>query len=225
MATRTDQPMATGWGTPTLIRWGAVFGGVVLGFSLLVLLTMLWLALASGPDSTSTIARNLRWFLAGSAIAAMFVGGLVAGWLSGVPRASAGFFNGLTVWGLILIAALAVGVPGVLQTAGFDPNAVSAAQAQAQATGLLAANADALWASLLALLVGAVSAGVGGAIGGAITRPAYVTEEAPVTRVVHEDAPRREVRREVREDRDHADTIVLPEDARAGSRADGDGRA
>jgi hypothetical protein len=153
--------------TPSLIRWGAVFGGAVIGLSLLVLLSAVWVAVGIG-NGTAAVADNMTWFLAGSAVLSMFVGGLLAGWLSGVPGAAPGFFNGLTVWGLILIAALVVGPAAVMQTMGAE---VTAGAEQAVQAGM---QPDTLWAAVLALLVGALAAGLGGTVGGALTRPAFV---------------------------------------------------
>lgn len=222
--------------TPTLIRWGAVFGGVVLGFSLLVLLSTLWVAMASGTNAVEAVRTNLRWFIAASAIVAMFVGGLIAGWLSGVPRVSAGTFNGLTVWGLLVVATLGIGVPSALAAIGFDPNAVTPDQATAQ----VGANADALWATLIALVIGAISAGLGGAAGGAMTTPAGTTEMLGYARERDYDRERdsdrerdrererpvehrvveRVVEREPESSRE--DHIVLPEEVEASSRRRGD---
>jgi hypothetical protein len=164
--TRVSEP-ATPEATPALIRWGAVLGGMIIGLSLLIVLTALWLALIYGAGITA-VEANITWFLAGSAVVAMLVGGFLAGWLSGVPGAGPGFFNGLTVWGLILIAGLAIGAPGLLQTLG--PLAIT----PEQAAGELAAQPDAVWATFISLLIGALAAGLGGTLGGAITRPAGV---------------------------------------------------
>jgi hypothetical protein len=153
--------------TPALIRWGAVLGGMIIGLSLLIVLTTLWLALVYGAQVTA-VEANITWFLAGSAVVAMLVGGFLAGWLSGVPGAGPGFFNGVTVWGLILIAALAIGTPGMLQIV--DPTTIGAEQA----AGQLAGQGDAMWAAFVSLLVGALAAGLAGMVGGMITRPAGV---------------------------------------------------
>jgi hypothetical protein len=151
---------------PSLIRWGAVLGGMVIGGSLMLVLVTLWLAIGYGADAT-VIQDNLTWFVMASAIVAMFVGGFLAGWLSGIPGAGPGFFNGLTVWGLILVVSLAIGIPGFFGTVGMelvDPIAPD------QLTG----QGDALWATLLSLVIGALTAGLGGALGGITTRPAFV---------------------------------------------------
>ena len=103
---------ATGSPSPQRIRWGAVFAGVVVGLALLALLTTLWFALAFNSD-VETVPVNLEWYVGITAIASLFIGGLLAGWLSGVRGAGSGLFNGITMWGLILIVALAVGIPAI----------------------------------------------------------------------------------------------------------------
>jgi hypothetical protein len=60
-----------------------VFAGVVLGTALLALLTTLWFALAFNSD-VETVRVNLEWYAGITAIVSLFIGGLLAGWLSGV---------------------------------------------------------------------------------------------------------------------------------------------
>jgi hypothetical protein len=162
-----------GWATagspsPQRVRWGAVFAGVVLGLALLALLTTLWFALAynSGVD---TIRDNLEWFVGGTAVVALFVGGLLAGWLSGVRGPGSGFFNGITMWGLILIVAVAVGLPALFNILNLG-RVTSVGDAEG---GLLGTGVDeSLWASFWTILGGFVASGLGGLIGGAVTMPA-----------------------------------------------------
>jgi peptidoglycan/LPS O-acetylase OafA/YrhL len=128
----------------------------VLGTALLALLTTLWFALAfnSGVDS---IRVNLEWYVGITAIVCLFVGGLLAGWLSGVRGAGAGFFNGLTVWGLFLIVALAVGIPAIFNV--FNLGRVSAIT---DGTGLTGSGVDtALWVSFWTILGGFLAWGSG----------------------------------------------------------------
>ena len=73
-----------------LLKWGAVFGGLILGLGLLVVLSALWFALAYG-SGMDTIRDNLDWFIGGSAIAALFLGALLTGYLSGVRGAGTVF--------------------------------------------------------------------------------------------------------------------------------------
>lgn len=172
--TRTTESYGAAAAAPSLIRWGAVFGGAVVGLSLLILLTTLCFALAYG-SGVEQIENNLPWYLAGAAVLCMFIGGMVAGGLSGVPGAGPGFFNGLCVWAMALLASLVVGVPSLIGAAGLDFNL-----AQTPSASDLAAQGDGLWAGFISLLVGAVTAGIGGMIGGALTRPAF----APMTETV-----------------------------------------
>ena len=48
-----------------LLKWSAVFGGLVLGLAMLLLLSSLWLALAYGSE-VDTIRDNLGWFMGAS---------------------------------------------------------------------------------------------------------------------------------------------------------------
>lgn len=156
---------------PQLIRWGAVFGGAVLALGLLVLLTAFWFALGYGSE-VGAVRDNLEWYVGGSAIVSLFVGGVLAGWLSGVRGWGPGIVNGLTIWALLLIATFTVGVPSVLNvfSLGRITNAVGGANGAILAPGV----DSAMWASFWALLIGFFTAAIGGAIGGALTRPAEV---------------------------------------------------
>lgn len=181
--TRTSESYGAAAAAPSLIRWGAVFGGTVVGLSLLMLLTTLMFALAYG-NGMEAVESNLPWFIAGTAALCMFIGGMVAGWLSGVPGAGPGFFNGLSVWALILLAALAVGVPSLVGAAGIDISLASTPDA-----GELAAQGDELWAGFISLLVGALTAAIGGMIGGAMTHPAFAPMRETVITDTERDMP------------------------------------
>lgn len=166
--------MPTASPSPQRIRWGAVFAGVVFGLALLALLTTLWLALAfnSGVDSIRT---NIEWYIGATAVACLFFGALLAGWLSGVRGAGSGFFNGITMWGLILIVALSVGIPSI-----FNVFSLGRVSSLAEGSTLIDTRVDtALWASFWTILGGFVAAGLGGLIGGAITTPANASLQAP----------------------------------------------
>ena len=107
----------------------------------------------------------LEWYVGITAIASLFIGGLLAGWLSGVRGAGSGLFNGITMWGLILIVALAVGIPAIFNV--FNLGRVSAIT---DGTGLTGSGVDtALWASFWTILGGFLASGLGGMIGGAVT--------------------------------------------------------
>jgi hypothetical protein len=172
-----------------------VFAGVVLGTALLALLTTLWFALAFNSD-VETVRVNLEWYAGITAIVSLFIGGLLAGWLSGVRGAGAGCFIGVTVWGRILIVALAVGIPAIFDV--FDLGRVSA---MTDGTGLTGSGVDtALWASFWTILGGFLASGLAGMIGGAITMPANAQlAPAPMERTVDEE---HEVDEDIDSDRD-----------------------
>ena len=173
MRTRTTMdaatyPAAMGSPSPQRIRWGAVFGGAVIGIALLALLTTLWFALAYGSDMT-VIRSNIEWFVGGSAIACLFLAGMIAGWLSGVNGAGSGFFNGITIWALVLIATVTVGVPAIINV--FNLGRIGTLDTTTQ--GLLTQSDNTvLWATFASIVGGLVASGLGGMIGGAMTRPA-----------------------------------------------------
>jgi hypothetical protein len=186
---------AVGSPSPQRIRWGAVFGGAVIGIALLALLTALWFALAYG-SGMEQIRANLEWYVGISAIACLFVAGLLAGWLSGVNGVGSGFFNGVTIWALMLIIVLSFGIPAVLNVL----NLGRVATIEVGTDGLLANGEDVLWATFLAIVGGLVACGLGGMIGGALTSPAnaHLVDDGEDTPVVE------------RSDRER--TVVLDED-------------
>jgi len=200
-ATTTAVP-AVGSPDPQRIRWGAVFAGAVLGIALLALLTTLWFALAyaTGNDQIRT---NIEWYVGISGIVCLFLAGLLAGWLSGVQGLGSGFFNGVTIWALMLILTLSVGVPAVMNV--FNLGRVT--QLEAQAGGLLSTDSNVLWATFFSIVGGLVASGLGGAIGGAITRPAnaHLYDEGVRTDVVERPDRDRPVERSDR------DTVVVGE--------------
>jgi len=212
--TRTTQSFEAAAAAPTLIRWGAVLAGAVVGVALLVLLTALWFALAYGSD-ISAIRDNLDWYVAGSAVLSMFLGGMISGWLSGVPGIGPGFFHGLAVWALALIVSLVVGVPSLIGATGLEVSV-----AETLTAGDLFANGTGLWAGFLSLAIGALTAALGGMFGGAMSRPAF----PPTTETIVEehDRPMRQavVRRDDREDdQEYERTRPMTEPERAPERA------
>src|SRR3954451_25418056 len=154
---------------PSLIRWGAVFGGAVIGLGVLTLLTALWFALAYGSRG-SGIRQNLGWFVGISAVVSLFLAGYFAGWLSSTRGWGAGLMNGLTIWGLLLIVTVGVGVPALLSV--FNVTGAAGATAGAGGSTLRAfgvSNAP-LWATFWSMLGALAAAGLGGAVGGATPR-------------------------------------------------------
>jgi hypothetical protein len=201
-ATTTAVP-AVGSSDPQRIRWGAVFAGAVLGIALLALLTTLWFALAYG-SGIDQIRTNIEWYVGISAIVCLFLAGLFAGWLSGVQGFVSGFFNGMTIWALMLILTVSVGVPAVMNVL----NLGRVTQLDAETGGLLSTDGNnVLWATFFSIVGGLIASGLGGAIGGAITRPAnaHLYDEDVHTEVV--DGPERD--RAV--ERPERDTVVVGE--------------
>ena len=172
----------------TLIRWSAVFAGTLLGLATLALLSSLWLALARA-SSVDVISRNIEWFIGVSAVVCLFLAGLLAGYLSGVRGVGTGFLHGATIWALLLLVTLSVGVPAIL-------NVFSLGQltrdVQTTTTTTDQSVYNALWGTFWTILGGFIAAGIGGAIGGAVTRDAdrivRVDGETSIpTRTVDED--------------------------------------
>jgi hypothetical protein len=108
------------------------------------------------PVASDLFSRTLSWWIAGTAIAALFLAGLLAGWLAGVRGPCAGWLDGLTVWGLTVIAVLSISVPGALRLLNVT----------VRLTG------GTLWAGFWSPLIGGVAAAIGGALGGVLPRRA-----------------------------------------------------
>jgi putative membrane protein (TIGR04086 family) len=160
-----------------LIHWGSVFAGAVWALALTVLLSALWLALGYGSE-IGTIRDNLEWFLAASAMLALFVGGYLAGWLPGVRGWAPGLINGMTVWGLMITVSLLIGVPSVLGGAAALLDNVGGVSRVTGGGGQSLGNGvdPGLWAGFLTALIGFVLAALGGALGGASPRDADMYE-------------------------------------------------
>jgi hypothetical protein len=175
----------------TLIRWGAIFGGLVLGLGLLVLLSSLWFALAYGSNIT-TISSNMRWFIGVSAVASLFIAGILTGYLSGVRGFGTGMLHGFTLWGLLLLVTLTIGIPSILNV--FNAGQVSSQVTQATNSVASSTAVTAMWASFWTILGGFIAAGIGGAIGGAFSHGnaaliATDTDSVPKRDTVAEDRP------------------------------------
>lgn len=184
-----------------LLKWSAVFGGLVLGLAMLLLLSSLWLALAYGSEM-STIGDNLGWFMGASAVLSLFVAAILTGYLSGVRGAGPGLLHGLTLWGLLMLLSVTVGIPALLNVFGLNALATGAATA----TTLTARGHDGtLWVTFWTLVGGFVAAGLGGMVGASFTRA-----EPGALNVVQQP-----VRREPTTTRRTDDTVVVDEDDRS----------
>jgi len=170
---------------PPLVQWRAVFAGAVIGLGTLILLSVLWAAIGLGGHHGS-ISMNFRWWLAGSAIFAMFLGAYFAGFFSGVRGAAAGFANAATLWGISVLVVMLGGVPAVMRifnvhVAGLGSSATSAVAAtSAAATSAGAATGVpphvVLWTSFWAIVIGLGAALIGGLFGGSMPRAVSAAE-------------------------------------------------
>jgi hypothetical protein len=166
---------------PNLVRWGAVFAGTVISLGFFALLSSLWLAIAySDVDAGGWVSGNLAWFLGATAVAALFLAGLLSGYLSGVRGAGSGLLNGLTAWGLLFVASVLTVVPGLTAIttrlgAGIGAGTNTIGGAVGPAGGGVTAE-SAVWTTFWSLLVGAIVAALGGIAGGAAKREAKIAD-------------------------------------------------
>ena len=151
-----------------LVFWGAVLTGVVWGLGSLVLFASLWLTLANVYESR-TIADNIQWYLAGSSMVSMLIGGFTAGWASASRGGRAGWMHGATTWGGMMIASIVVGLPPVLGGASFS-NAYGAIGGLGSTQLLRVGQAGLDWAGFTAGAAGLVLATIAGAYGGRASR-------------------------------------------------------
>jgi hypothetical protein len=174
MAAIDARAVGPGWRF-SIVRWSAVFAGVAVGLAFMALFTALWLALANGGG---WVADTFNWWIGGTAIAATFVGGLLAAWLAGARGVLAGFMNSLTVWAILLIAALAIGLPGLFGAYAVSTTA-TAPSATASAT-VVHFSGGVLWTWFWSSLIGLGAATLGGVIGGATPQPLSASGEEVV---------------------------------------------
>jgi len=134
------------------VSWGAVFAGTVVGSAILLLLSLLVSGAAVGHPG-STFAQHLGWWLGGAAIVCTFAAGFLAAAFSGSSGPGVGLVQGLTVWGLLTLVALAAA-----------SGAVTAFRAMVSASPVDAPEAW-LWSTFWSVLAGLVAATLGGLTG------------------------------------------------------------
>jgi hypothetical protein len=100
-------------GAPLRMSWGAVFGGVVAALGVAILLYALGLALGldvvvdpAKPSSLRTSGVFTSVWMLVMSLAALFVGGLVAGRGAYALTHAAGAIHGLVMWALTTLAAV-----------------------------------------------------------------------------------------------------------------------
>jgi hypothetical protein len=158
-----------------------------LGLGALVLLTSLWVAMAQASD-IEIVQRNLEWFVGLSAVFCLLLSGVLAGFLSGVRGAGTGFMHGATIWALLLIITLSIGIPAILNV--FDAGQIAEGVQSSDAVASTSVGYDALWASFWTILGGFLAAGLGGAIGGQLTRDTEVVRVDDDRLVRRDSSPR-----------------------------------
>jgi hypothetical protein len=147
--------------TSSLIRWGPVWAGAVIGLSLAILAAALWFALAF-QEGTAVFRNHLNWWLAATAIGATLVGAFIAGLASARRGPGSGLLEGLTLWGVLVIALLAAGI----STAAIFGTTFTVTVGAATYT----VTTTSYWSVFWTLLIGLGAAIVGGIVGGSIPR-------------------------------------------------------
>ena len=123
------------------LSWGAIIAGAVCAIALLILFTLLTAGLGLGlvdDDNPSGVGWGSGLFFAVTSLISLFVGGLIAGRLSGVPLMPSAVLHGVVVWGLVTIGAAWVGVSA---TGAVLSGATQAVSAAGSAAGSVAGNA------------------------------------------------------------------------------------
>jgi hypothetical protein len=156
------------------VRWGPIIAGLVTAITTMLLLTTLalWVGLTA-VDATGGGAGALNdasgWVSALIPIISFFVGGWVAGATQGVAGRPAGLINGFLVFAsgllfVLLMAGLGLGSAfGALGT--MFGNIQNVDVPNVPQSEIIEAITSGAGITFLALLIGAIAAAVGGAIG------------------------------------------------------------
>jgi hypothetical protein len=159
------------------LRWGPIWAGLLTAVGVFFLLTLVTVTvgLQAAPGMEPTEAETgFVAILATSVIGlvSFFIGGFVASWSAGLADPGRSLLNGFLVWALWLVAVFALALLGLGSFVGaagevFGQLAIDPGiEAPAVDTGdLVAAVRDGAWQTLLALLLTAASAALGGVVG------------------------------------------------------------
>ena len=121
----TTTVMGGGSHTHRRISWAAIFGGVILAVTVLLVLSLLGsgigLSQVNVNAGTTPSAGSLGvgagiWWIVSSCIALAF-GGYVAAWLAGIEHRFDGVLHGLIAWGismLLILYLLSSAIGGIL---------------------------------------------------------------------------------------------------------------
>ena len=167
--------------TSSLIRWGPVFAGAVIGLGLAVMASALWFALAF-DRGTAVFRNHLDWWLAGTAIGAILVGAFIAGLASARRGPGSGLLEGLTLWGVLVIALLSVGTSAAAifgTTFNVTVNATT-----------YTITTTTYWSVFWTLLIGFGAAAGGGIVGGSMPRSGRRVVARPMPSPFADEEPR-----------------------------------
>lgn len=157
---RTARPLHAG-AVGRSSSWGPVLSGAATAFVVFLILSALWVAIAA--SGVEAVGDNLTWFQLLSGVLAAAAGGAAAGWLD--PRgAMTGMIQGLSTWGLLVLAMAVTGLTtgtALLRSVG---NVTVEADIQAASVTEMVRPFEAeLWALFAVLLGGALIAALAGA--------------------------------------------------------------
>jgi hypothetical protein len=169
-----------------LVRWGPVLAGLVVAFTLFLLLSVITVAIGVqgirvGDPNIDEAAGLSAIVTAIIGLVCFFIGGYVAGRTAAISGDLAGLLNGFLVWGLGLMLVLlfvGMGLGGLLGAAGdlFQQyRAAGSPQPDVDPTDVLQGIRDSALPAVLSLLLPALAATVGGWLGGRVDQP-RVTE-------------------------------------------------
>ena len=160
-----------------LVRWGPVLAGLVVAFTLFLLLSILLVAV--GVQTIRVGDPNIDEAVGAGAIVTAIIGllsflvcGFVAGRTAAVVGRWAGLLNGFLVWGLGLLLVLwltGMGLGGLLGSAGdlFQQyRAAGSPRPEADAGDILQAIRDTSVPAFLSVALPAAAAALGGWLGG-----------------------------------------------------------
>jgi hypothetical protein len=148
-----------------LVDWGAVWSGALVGAAVMTMVSALWLALGFG-SGIATFHTSIEWWLAGTAIGSVLIGGFIAGATSRRGGPGRGTMTSVVMWALLAIPAAFV----TMIIAAANHVTANSAQGVVERVGN-----GSLWAAWWSMLIGLGSAVVGGILGGA-TRGAVASD-------------------------------------------------
>lgn len=155
------------------MRWGAVFAGWFVATGIGVLLYAFGLAIGLSAFDPWNGASAARGSSAGAIVwmiltwgAALWVGGMFAGWFDGRNDTEMGVVRGLTVWGLSVTAAALLVATGLTRHLLFVTAVPSAFGAETvDAASIAHYTAVVMWTAFGCVVVSLVTAAFGGWLG------------------------------------------------------------